>query len=124
MSRTTRWLAGTNALLGAWLVVAPFLLDTSTAGLYSDVLVGVLVATLGAYNYYLAGSGREVNRVAAIVNAMAGLRLIAAPVVLRGVAGAAFRNDVIVGALVALFAGYNAYASRVARARRGGQPAA
>jgi hypothetical protein len=109
MTRTTKWLAGTNALLGLWLVVAPFVLATSTAGLWNDVVLGLIIASVGTYNYYLTTQGKEVSAAAAGLNTLAGLWMIAAPFVLAGISGAAFWSDLTVGVLVTLFAGYNAY---------------
>jgi hypothetical protein len=111
MTRTTKWLAGTNALLGLWLIVAPFVLATSTAGLWNDVVFGLVIASVGTYNYYLTTQGREVSTAAAGLNVVAGLWMIAAPFVLGGITGAAMLSDVTVGVLVTLFAGYNSYVS-------------
>jgi hypothetical protein len=111
MSNTTKWLAGTNTVLGLWLIIAPFVLETTSAGLWNDVVIGIVIASIGAYNYYLTTQGREVSFGAASINTLAGFWMIAAPFVLGGIAGAAFWSDVTVGVLVALFAGYNAYVS-------------
>lgn len=62
MSTTTKWFAGLNALLGLWLIVAPFVFQPGTAALWNDVVVGALIALFGGYNTYAArgsaGSGR------------------------------------------------------------------
>lgn len=115
MSTTTKWLAGLNGLLGLWLIAAPFVFTVPTAATWNAVVVGGLIAVLGGYNYYLTTSGEEVSAVAAAVNALLGLWVIAAPFVFQP-GTAALWNDVIVGALVAIFGGYNAYeATRAAR---------
>ncbi|USZ67297.1 SPW repeat protein [Halorussus salilacus] len=45
------------ALLGLWMVVAPFVFEVVTdAALWSDVATGALVAALGAYNAYQSRS--------------------------------------------------------------------
>jgi hypothetical protein len=111
MTRTTERLAGTNMVLGVWLLIAPLLLATSSAGLWNDVLVGAVIAVCGGYNYYLVTQGKAVRFGVASVTALAGLWLLFAPFVLGGITGAAFWNDLAVGALVALFGGYNAYVS-------------
>ncbi|WP_101295524.1 SPW repeat domain-containing protein [Halegenticoccus soli] len=111
MTETTKWLSAANALLGLWLIVAPFIYSTTSAGLWNDVIVGALVASIGAYNYYLTTKGKEVSATGAGANTLLGLWMIAAPFVL-GVSGAAFWSDLAVGVLVASFAGYNAYVSR------------
>jgi hypothetical protein len=111
MTRTTKWLSAANATLGLWLIVAPFVLATSTAGMWNDVVIGLVIATVGTYNYYLTTQGKEVSRSAAGLNALAGLWMIVAPFVLGGIGGAALWSDVTVGLLVTLFAGYNGYVS-------------
>jgi hypothetical protein len=118
MTRLTKWLAGTNALLGAWLVVAPAVFETTSAGLLNDMLVGLLVVSIGTYNYYRTTQGHEVGRWASVANALLGVWLVAAPFVFGGITGAALYNDVTVGALVAVFAGYNAYRSDEAHTER------
>ena len=54
--------AGFVALLGCWLVVAPFVLGLGLEGpaLWTDVVVGTVVASFGSYNAYAAtASGRN-----------------------------------------------------------------
>lgn len=54
--------AGLSALLGLWLIVAPFVYDVEVAGaelttelgFWNDVIVGLLVLALGAYSAYEA----------------------------------------------------------------------
>lgn len=120
MSTTTKWLAGLNALLGIWLLVVPFVFDVPTAAMWNAVIIGGLISVLGGYNYYLTTQEKEVNVGVASINAMLGLWVIAAPFLFQP-GTAALWNDVIVGALVATFGGYNAYeANRVSIAT--GQP--
>jgi hypothetical protein len=109
MSTTTKWLAGTKAVLGLWLIAAPFVLGVSGAGLWNAVVVGSLIALASGYNWYLTTTDEDVNRLVAYSAAVLGLWVIAAPFVF-GVGTAAMWNDVIVGAIVASFAGYNGYA--------------
>jgi uncharacterized membrane protein len=109
MSTTTKWLAGTNAVLGLWLIAAPFVLGVTVAGLWNAVVVGSLIALASGYNWYLTTTDEEVNRLVAYSAAVLGFWVIAAPFVF-GVGTAAMWNDVIVGAVVASFGGYNGYA--------------
>ncbi|MCA9875565.1 MAG: SPW repeat protein [Anaerolineales bacterium] len=46
------WLSWVNAVLGVWLVIAPFVLNycTITAALWNDIIVGVAIAVLGAWS--------------------------------------------------------------------------
>lgn len=113
---TTKWFAGLNALFGLWLIAVPFVISVPNAAMWNAVIVGGLVATLGGYNYYLTTQGREVSVGAATTNAILGLWVIFAPFALH-VGTTALWNDVVVGSLIALFAGYNGYeASRTAGA--------
>ncbi|UHQ99261.1 SPW repeat protein (plasmid) [Natrinema zhouii] len=45
-----------NALLGLWLIIAPFVFGVGGVLLWSDVIVGVIVASFAAYNVYAASS--------------------------------------------------------------------
>lgn len=110
MSTTTKWLAGTNAVLGLWLIAAPFVFGVSDAGLWNAVIIGSLIALASGYNWYLTTQGEEVNRSVAYSVALLGLWVMAVPFVF-GVGTAAMWNDVIVGALMATFGGYNGYVS-------------
>ena len=124
MTKTTKWLAGSNVVLGLWMLVAPAVLEPSVAGMWNDVLVGSLVALLGAYNLYRTTQGNEVSRGVASINALAGLWLLTAPFVLTGIGGLALWNDVTVGLLIAIFGGYNAYVSKHADTRTSGHQTA
>jgi hypothetical protein len=108
MSNTTKWLAGTNAVLGLWLIAAPFVLGVSGAGLWKAVVVGSLIALASGYNWYLTTKDGKVSRLVAYSAAVLGLWVIAAPFVF-GVGTAVMWNDLIVGAVVASFGGYNGY---------------
>jgi hypothetical protein len=46
------WLSWTNALLGAWLIIAPFTLGYSDvmAGVWNDVVVGLIVLSLAIWS--------------------------------------------------------------------------
>lgn len=115
MTTTTKWLAGLNGLLGLWLIAVPFVISVPTNAMWNAVVVGLIIAVLGGYNFYLTTRGSEVNATLAGANSLLGLWVIAAPFVFDP-GTAALWNDVIVGALVAIFGGYNTYvASRTTR---------
>lgn len=49
--------AGLVALLGLWMIIAPFVVfEVATDLLWSDVISGIIVAAIGGYNAY---AGRE-----------------------------------------------------------------
>lgn len=54
MTTATKWLAGTNAVLGLWMLVVPFLFDAPTWVVYNGVVIGTLIVAMGVYNAYLA----------------------------------------------------------------------
>lgn len=103
----TKWLAGSNAVLGLWMLVVPFLFDAPTGALYSALTVGSLVAIVGGYNYYVTTKGREVSGAGAGFNGLLGLYLISAPF-LFAVPTWVVWNGVIVGTLIAAIGFYNA----------------
>jgi hypothetical protein len=52
--RPSKWMAGVLALLGGWLLFAPFVLGVSGQPRWNDVFVGVLVTAFAGYNAYAA----------------------------------------------------------------------
>lgn len=121
VSTTTKWLAGSNTVLGLWLIAAPFVFSVPTTAMWNAVIVGGLIAVLGGDNYYLTTQDEEVSVSAASLNALLGLWVIAAAFIFQP-GTTALWNDVIVGALVAIFGGYNAYEADRASGSAG-QPA-
>lgn len=122
MSTTTKWLAGLNAILGLWLITAAFVFGVAGAAMWNAIIVGGTIALLGWYNYSRTTDGNEVSLGAAGVNVLLGLWVIVAPFLFNP-GTTALWNDVIVGALVALFGAYNGYAATTARKQTRTQPA-
>ncbi|WP_226483355.1 SPW repeat domain-containing protein [Natrinema amylolyticum] len=56
--------AGIVAVLGLWLVVAPFALGFGGLALWNDVVSGTVVASFGSYNAYIAGSATPLRATA------------------------------------------------------------
>lgn len=117
MNESSKWLAGANALIGAWLVAIPFLF-AGAAGMgtgfafWNYVVVGGGILAFSGYNVWAIAQDRPASAAAAVGSAILGLWLIATPFVTQVAAGGwLLWNDVIVGALVAGLAGYNAYES-------------
>lgn len=46
--------AGINAILGGWLLIAPFIYGSSGVLLWNDVAIGVLIMAFSGYNAYAA----------------------------------------------------------------------
>ena len=115
MNESSKWLAGANALLGAWLVAIPFLF-ANVAGMgtgfafWNYVIVGGGILAFSGYNLWALADDRPASVGAAVGSVILGLWLIATPFVTQVAAGGwLLWNDVIVGAIVAGLAGYNAY---------------
>ncbi|WP_435176589.1 SPW repeat domain-containing protein [Halorussus sp. AFM4] len=106
-----KWSSAIVALLGLWLVAAPILVwDAVGADFWNDVVVGAAIVVLAAYSYYESSDDDPSGGTwASAFNALLGLWMIVAPFV-WGVAELLFWNDVAVGALVAVIAGYAAFA--------------
>lgn len=92
--------SGINLTLGAWLVIAPFLLGATAPATWNDVLAGLAV---------LALAGTRIAKPAASttsiswINLSIGVWLIIAPFVLGYSSQVAIWNDVIVGVLLVMF---------------------
>jgi len=57
-SPANSWAAGIAGLFGLWMIASPFVFPATTALLWSDVIAGIVVAILGAYNVYDAAEMR------------------------------------------------------------------
>ncbi len=112
---TVKWLSGANVLLGAWLIVAPFIYGVSAGAASTTVIAGIVIAALAGYSFYRAQNGQPASRGAASLNVLAGIWVMAAPYFFA-VGTATVTNNLIVGALVALLALANAW--KGARAAR------
>ncbi|WP_435175795.1 SPW repeat domain-containing protein [Halorussus sp. AFM4] len=122
-----KWTAGLNVLLGLWLIVAPFVWDAVVAGdiwadgvfggalaanPWNDMVVGAAIAVLAAYNFYRAANEEAISVGVASLVALLGLWLVVAPFIYDTASALSFWNDIVVGALVAILAGYNIYTAR------------
>ena len=108
-----KFASGVNIVLGAWMVIASWILGYSgvTAALWNDIIVGVIVLILAW--------AREANPggIAAMswINALLGLWLIAAPFVLAfSNQPTALWNNIVVGILVAFLGTWSALATNTA----------
>ena len=100
-----KWTSWTNAVLGLWLIVAPFALAYVKVqnALYEDVAIGLVITTLALWR----ATAPEVEEMVNVgwMLAIAGLWAFMAPFVLgySAVTAAAY-NDAIVGVAVAILA--------------------
>jgi ABC-type nickel/cobalt efflux system permease component RcnA len=113
-----KWISALVALLGLWLVVEPFLFEMTAVNFWNDIIVGLALIALGAYNYYRRADQRLGSVAVGVFVALLGLWLLAAPFVFgvdggaSEATGATFWNDVVVGALVVILGAYSAYEAR------------
>jgi hypothetical protein len=113
MSTTVEWLAGVNAILGAWSIAAPFVF-TGAAELWtgftswSYALVGGLIVLFSGYNWWIADDDDAGSEWAAGGTAILGLWTIVFPFVTDIDVEEPFgRIHVAVGAAIAKRADYN-----------------
>ncbi|RBI62526.1 hypothetical protein DMJ13_11775 [halophilic archaeon] len=96
------WVAAGSALLGIWLVAAPFVVfEASLApNFWSDVLAGVALLIVACYAAVLTLSGRSVTPAAAGFVGVVGLLQVAQPFVVGSASAANRWSDVAAGALL------------------------
>lgn len=119
MTESTKWLSGINSLLGAWLVISPFLLISVAADLsasvWNNIIIGLAIFLVAGYNYYRQSKNLVASTGSASLVALLGLWMIVAPLVVFAVdTTTMFWSNVITGALVTLIAVYVAYEGREA----------
>ncbi|WP_137284754.1 SPW repeat domain-containing protein [Halorussus salinisoli] len=115
VNAASKWLSGANVLLGLWLFLVPtFVWGVSGANYWNDLIVGAAIAIPRAYGYYVASDEDATPRWSSGLTALLGVRTIVAAFVWT-TTGVAFWNAIVVGALVAIFGGYNAITSSETR---------
>lgn len=113
-----KWISALVALAGLWLIVEPFLFEMTAANFWNDIVVGVSLVVLGAYNYRRRADRRLGSVSVGVFAALLGLWLVVAPFAFGTDGGATeatgltFWNDVVVGLLVLLLGAYSAYEAR------------
>lgn len=107
-----RTMSGLNILLGAWLIIAPWVLNYTTgAAQANSVLLGIGIIGFAAVRESLPRMNWS-----SWVNAVFGLWLVISPFILQIDATAAYWNLIIVGVMVAAISMANA-STYVSRAR-------
>lgn len=110
MSKIVKWLAGLNALLGAWLIAVPFIFEVeSDIGMWNHIIVGAAILVLSGYNAMQADEDDPGSTWAAAGSSLLGLWMIVAPFLFTVGDPIVFWNDIVVGIVVAVLAAYNAY---------------
>lgn len=123
MSEMVKWLSGVNALVGAWIVAALFLLTATGGGLsasaWNNIIVGVAILLIAGYNYLRTDEDEPGSVGASALVALLGLWILVAPFLVFTVDTAAlFWSNVLSGALVALIGAFNAYTASKNRRTR------
>lgn len=106
---TQKALSWLVALAGLWEVIAAFVLgySASTAALWDAIIVGIALIVLAAWAALSSAEGTD--RTLDWINVVLGVWLIVAPFVLGySVVAAALWNDIIVGIVVVVLAGWAA----------------
>ncbi|MFB6178400.1 MAG: SPW repeat protein [Halorientalis sp.] len=109
------WLSAIIALLGLWMIVAPFLFGPVTTRFWNGIIVGVLLAIVGGYNYARRTSDQLGSVPAALLAALIGLWLAMTPFVFGDSPGfteptnsLGAWNEIVVGVLVFALGVYSA----------------
>jgi len=120
-----RWVSALIALVGAWMLAEPLVLDLATAQFWNDIVAGLLLLAVGGYNFFRQSREEYGSASAAAIAALVGLWLVAAPFVFgdttigTGVGSdASFWNDVVVGLVALALGAYSAYSIRDRRSDR------
>lgn len=103
-----------NLILGLWLIAAPFVLAFTSSALVNDVVCGIAIVILAGLRIYRPTLA---TKPASWVNLAIGAWLVVAPFVLDYLSGPAAWNDIVVGILVLMFAGWSGAEPRVASDR-------
>lgn len=108
-------LSGFVSLVGLWIAASPFLYDTTEMALWNNVIVGLAVFLVAGFSYYRLAKRLGPSTGSASLVALLGLWALIAPFAMAFDNEALLWSNVVAGAIIALIAGYNAYASRRAR---------
>lgn len=110
-----KWLSGFVSLVGAWIFISAFVYPSmSTTSYWNNLIIGAAIFLIAGYNYYRMSRGMSTSVGSSSFVALLGLWMILVPFVMT--ASTAFWSDIISGIVVAIIAGYNAYAGREERA--------
>ncbi|GAA0231742.1 hypothetical protein ACFFQF_25905 [Haladaptatus pallidirubidus] len=110
-----KWLSGFVSLVGAWIFISAFIYPTmSITSYWNNIIIGAAIFLVAGYNYYRMTKGLTASVGSSSFVALLGLWMILVPFAMT--VGAAFWSDIVSGVIVAVIAGYNAYAGRKARA--------
>lgn len=113
---TMKWVSGLAVLLGLWLVIAPFAMESTETAVWNNVIVGAAIIILAGFNFYRMSNERLGNLGVSALVALLGLWALVVPFVLEMGSNDLLWSTAIAGLIIALLGGYNAYATRKATA--------
>ncbi|MGH7237171.1 MAG: SPW repeat protein [Candidatus Saccharimonadales bacterium] len=110
----SQMLSGINVILGAWLVVSPYILNYGSGATVDQTIFGVIILLLAAVHY----STPRLNW-PSWLNGVSGIWMVIAPFILGYATTVSYWNEVIIGAIVAILAFSNvAVTDQIREARR------
>ncbi len=111
MDNQVKIASGLNIVAGIWLILAPFILGYSylSGALWNDIIIGAVVLIMAAVREW---GNSEDTTWASWINLVLGIWLIIAPFIIGySYASAALWNDIIIGIVVAVLAGWSGSAA-------------
>lgn len=104
------WFGAIAAVLGLWIVATPFLWSVPESFLWSNVIAGLIIATLGAYVAWRASGGERAHVGLPALGAISALWTLVSPFVFGDVAELAVYGNVVAGLIAFVLVGYTGYA--------------
>jgi|SRR5581483_2096073 len=94
-------ISGINFLLGAWLIISPYILGYTSGSEWNQTILGIVVVVLAAIRAFAPEA-----QWASFLNGLAGIWAIIAPAFIF-FSGATYWNEIIVGIVLGLLAFWN-----------------
>lgn len=111
-----KWLSGLAALVGAWIILSPFLFESTVAAGWNNLLVGAAILLISGFNFYRLSNGKPSVDGAMGIVALLGIWTLITPFAIDIGSDALLWSNVIAGVLVVLHAGAVATVGRRIRA--------
>lgn len=110
-----KWVSGIVSLIGLWIFASPFLFETSNFSFWNNLVVGAAIFLIAGFTFYQLSNGMYASVGVLSLVVLLGLWTIVAPFVVDFDTGALELSNIAAGFAVAILAGYEAYANRVAQ---------
>ncbi|SFS78030.1 SPW repeat domain-containing protein [Halostagnicola kamekurae] len=109
-----QWVSALAALVGLYLVASPFLFEATNAAVWNDTLVGTAIFLLAGYNFVRMSRDRLASVGVASLTVLLGLWALVSPALVEMGSGQLATGTALSGLVVAILAGYTAYANNSA----------